>query len=99
MLLPCLLLSSCGGEPSTTTDDGIYIVTFSVGDRKVETEVARGEIPICPEELLSWETEEHYYKVIGWDKEFVPADADTGIKSSSPPTPIRPTRRRSGNTG
>ena len=78
MLLPCpALLTSCGGEPSTTTDDGIYTVTFSVGDRKAETTVARGEIPICPEELLSWETEEHYYKVIGWDKEFVPADADT----------------------
>ena len=75
-LLPCLLLASCGGEASTTTDDGIYTVTFSVGDRKAETTVARGEIPICPEELLSWETEEHYYKVIGWDKEFVPADAD-----------------------
>ena len=70
LLLPCLtLLSSC-----VTTDDGIYTITFSINGEKTKVEVARGEIPVCPEEKLSWETSEHYYKVTGWDKEIVPAE-------------------------
>ena len=72
-LLLCLLLAlgalaSCGKG-----DDGIYTVTFSINGKKTKVEVPKGEIPVCPEELLSWETSEHYYKVTGWDKEIVPA--------------------------
>ena len=77
MLLPCLLLSSCGGETAdATTDDGTYTVTFSVNGEETSVEVAAGEIPEYPGDL-SWETDEHYYKITGWDKEFAPADADT----------------------
>ena len=72
-LLALFALSSCN-KP----DDGIYTITFSINGEKTKVEVARGEIPVCPEEKLSWETSEHYYKVTGWDKEFVPADGDAG---------------------
>ena len=74
LLLPlCLVLSlfalaSCGAG-----EDGIYTITFSINGEKTKIEVPEGEIPVCPEELLSWETSEHYYKVTGWDKEIVPA--------------------------
>ena len=68
-LLALFALSSCG-----KTDDGIYTITFSINGEKTKVEVARGEIPVCPEEKLSWETSEHYYKVTGWDKEIVPAE-------------------------
>ena len=77
MLLPCLLFSSCGGETAdATTDDGTYTVTFSVNGEETSVEVAAGETPEYTGEL-EWETDEHYYKITGWDKEFVPADADT----------------------
>ena len=70
VLLFCLLLfAACGKE-----DDGIYTVTFSINGEKTKVEVARGEIPVCPAEKLSWETSEHFYKVTGWDKEIVPAE-------------------------
>ena len=73
LLLPCLLLfSSCGGD-----GDGPYTVTFSIDGRKTKVTVEKGEVPVCPEELLSWETAEHYYKVTGWDKEIVPAKSNT----------------------
>ena len=80
-LLLCLLLAlgalaSCG-----KVDDGIYTVTFSINGKKTKVEVPRGEIPVCPEELLSWETSEHYYKVTGWDKEIVPAERDATYKA------------------
>ena len=70
VLLFCLLLfAACGKE-----DDGIYTVTFSINGEKTKVEVAKGEIPVCPAEKLSWETSEHFYKVTGWDKEIVPAE-------------------------
>ena len=75
LLLPCLLLlASCGGEE--TPDEGPYTVAFVAGDRETTVTVERGETPVCPEEFLSWETAEHYYKVTGWDKEIVPAECD-----------------------
>ena len=77
LLLPCLLLASCGGgatggEDATGAPTGASWITFSINGEDHVYLVANGETPVCPEELLSWETEEHYYKVIGWDKEIVP---------------------------
>ena len=78
VLLPALLLlSACGGDKTeATADDGIYTVTFSVNGTETTVEVEAGETPEYTGEL-EWETDEHYYKITGWDKEIVPADADT----------------------
>ena len=78
VLLPALLLlSACGGDKTeATADDGIYTVTFSVNGTETTVEVPAGEIPEYTGEL-EWETDEHFYKITGWDKEIVPADADT----------------------
>ena len=78
VLLPALLLlSACGGaKPAATADDGIYTVTFSVNGTETTVEVEAGETPEYTGEL-EWETDEHFYKITGWDKEIVPADADT----------------------
>ena len=63
ILFSCLtLLSGCGEKDA-------YKITFSIDGKKTVVEVPRGETPVCPEELLSWETSEHFYKVTGWDKE------------------------------
>ena len=77
LLLPCLLLASCGGgatggEDATGAPTGACWITFSINGEDHVYLVANGETPVCPEELLSWETEEHYYKVTGWDQEIVP---------------------------
>ena len=83
LLLPGLFLfASCGengesGDDATGAPTGASWITFSVNGVDHTYLVANGETPICPDEYLSWETEEHYYKVTGWDKEIVPADADT----------------------
>ena len=70
ILFSCLtLLSGCGEKDA-------YKITFSIDGKKTVVEVARGETPVCPEELLSWETSEHFYKVTGWDKEIVPATSN-----------------------
>ena len=75
-LLPCLLLSSCGGEETeATADDGIYTVTFSVDGKETTVEVPAGETPEYTGDL-EWETDEHYCKITGWDKEFAPATSD-----------------------
>ena len=77
-LLPSLfLLSSCGGEnaEATTAEPSSYVVTFSVNGEETQVEVAPGETPEYTG-ITSWETEEHFYKITGWDKEIVPADAD-----------------------
>ena len=78
LLLPCLfLLASCGGDPDATgAPTGACWITFSVDGVDHTYLVANGETPVCPEEFLSWETEEHYYKVTGWDKEIVPVDGN-----------------------
>ena len=78
VLLPALLLlSTCGGDKTeATADDGIYTVTFSVNGTETTVEVEAGETPEYTG-ITSWETEEHFYKITGWDKEIVPADADT----------------------
>ena len=72
-----LLLSSCGGEGAdeTTAEPSEYTITFSVNGNETKVTVPAGETPEYTGET-SWETEEHYYKITGWDKEFVPADAD-----------------------
>ena len=81
LILPCLfLLASCGGEE--TPDEGPYTVAFVIDGRETTVTVERGETPVCPEELLSWETDEHYYKVTGWDKEIVPAESDATYTAS-----------------
>ena len=84
-LLSCvmvlLLLSSCGRDveattaAGTTSDPSSYTVTFSVNGTETKVEVAPGETPDY-EGNLEWETDEHYYKITGWDKEIVPAEAD-----------------------
>ena len=79
LLLPCLtLLASCGGDDgraATTTDDGLYTVTFSVNGTETTVEVEPGVIPEYPGEP-EWETDEHYYKITGWDKPFAPAEGN-----------------------
>ena len=72
VLLPCLLLAGCNTQGNKDT----CTVTFSINGENTVVEVAKGETPVCPEEKLSWETSEHYYKVTGWDKEIVPAERD-----------------------
>ena len=75
LLLPCLaLFASCGGE-GDVTDDGLYTVTFSVNGSETTVRVAPGEIPEYPGDT-TWESDEHFYKITGWDKEIVPAEAD-----------------------
>ena len=79
LLLPCLLLlSSCGGDgvEETTAEPSEYTVTFSVNGTETRVTVPAGETPAYTGDT-SWETDEHYYKILGWDKAFVPADADT----------------------
>ena len=77
LLSVLLLFSACGeDEPAATTDDGIYTVTFSVNGTETMIEVPAGEIPEYTGDI-EWETDEHYYKITGWNKEFAPADADT----------------------
>ena len=81
LVLTVFALVSCGGEGDetvavTTENDGPYTVTFVAGERETTVTVERGETPVCPEEFLSWETDEHYCKVTGWDKEIVPAQSD-----------------------
>ena len=85
-LLSCvmvlLLLSSCGGSSDATTAapeteaPTSYTVTFSVNGTETTVEVAPGETPEYTGDV-EWENAEHYYKITGWDKEIVPADADT----------------------
>ncbi|MBR6052932.1 MAG: hypothetical protein IKP55_04025 [Clostridia bacterium] len=75
LLLPSLVLfSSCGGEgaEATTAEPSSYTVTFSVDGKVTTAEVPAGETPEYTGET-SWETEEHFYKITGWDKEFAPA--------------------------
>ena len=79
VLLPALLLlTSCGGKDATetTAEPSEYTVTFSVNGVETKATVPAGETPEYTGDL-EWETDEHYYKITGWDKEFVPADADT----------------------
>ena len=69
LILPCLLLfSACG----TDGDGAGYTVKFSVNGNVTKVTVPAGEIPEYPGET-SWETDEHYYTITGWDKEFAPA--------------------------
>ena len=75
-----LLLASCGPNAKETTaaptaEPSSYTVTFSVNGEETSVEVAAGEIPEYTG-ITSWETEEHFYKITGWDKEIVPAEAD-----------------------
>ena len=82
LVLTVFALVSCGGDEGdetvavTTENDGPYTVTFVAGERETTVTVERGETPVCPEEFFSWETDEHYCKVTGWDKEIVPAESD-----------------------
>ena len=79
LLLPCLLLlSSCGGDgvEETTAEPSEYTVTFSVNGTETRVTVPAGETPAYTGDV-SWETDDHFYKILGWDKAFVPADADT----------------------
>ena len=69
ILLPALLLfSACGDEAEPSE----YVVTFSVNGQETKVTVPAGETPEYTGET-SWETDEHYYKITGWDKEFAPA--------------------------
>ncbi len=74
LLVPVLLLlASCGGTvDATTAFDGTYAITFSVSGNETTVRVPAGETPVYTGET-SWETSKHYYKITGWDKEFVPA--------------------------
>ena len=79
LLLPSLFLfASCGGDgvEETTAEPSEYTVTFSVSGTETRVTVPAGETPAYTGDV-SWETDEHFYKILGWDKAFVPADADT----------------------
>ena len=58
-----------------TTPPSSYDVTFVVNGTETKVTVAPGEIPVY-EGKTDWETSEHFYKIVGWDKEFAPADCD-----------------------
>ena len=88
LLIPVLLLlASCGGSAEavataaastaggTTSPAGSYAITFSVAGNSTTVSVPAGETPVYLGDT-SWETSEHYYKITGWDKEIVPAEAD-----------------------
>ena len=85
LLFPVLsLLSSCGSEEAeatTAAEPSAYTITFSVNGNETKVEVAAGETPEYTGEV-EWETDEHYYKITGWDKVFAPADADTTYTAS-----------------
>ena len=81
LLVPILiLLAACGAADApapettaeTTDSDGTHVVTFSVNGTETKLTVADGETPVYPGDT-AWETTEHYYKIVGWDKEIVPA--------------------------
>ena len=82
LLVPVLLLlAACGGAAETIAETAAkttapaqdsYSITFSVLEERITVRVPAGETPVYPGDL-SWETDEHYYKITGWDKEFVPA--------------------------
>ena len=75
---PATTASPVTTEEPATEDDGIYTIIFSVDGQETSVEVPRGETPVVPEKIaLTWETEENYCKILGWDREFVPATADT----------------------
>ena len=78
LLSAVFLFSSCGNEEAevTTAAPSEYTVTFSVNGNETKVTVPVGETPEYTGET-AWETDEHYYKITGWDKEFAPADADT----------------------
>ena len=88
LLIPVLLLlASCGRSAEavataaastaggTTSPAGSYAITFSVAGNSTTVSVPAGETPVYAGDT-SWETSEHYYKITGWDKEIVPAEAD-----------------------
>ncbi|MBR6052933.1 MAG: hypothetical protein IKP55_04030, partial [Clostridia bacterium] len=78
LLLPVLLLlTSCGGKDATgtTAEPSEYTVTFSVNGVETKATVPAGETPAYTGET-SWETAEHFYKIIGWEPALAPATSD-----------------------
>ncbi|MCQ2414221.1 MAG: hypothetical protein MJ082_05460, partial [Clostridia bacterium] len=75
----CLVLSACGKNPPEPAPDGDneYSVTFSVNGTDTVVKVAAGQIPEFTGSTEKPDDSEHAYKFIGWDKEIVPATADT----------------------
>ena len=79
LLFALLLLSACGGKGEktveTTAAPSEYTVTFSVDGVETKVTVPAGETPAYPGDV-SWETEEHYYKITGWEPALAPATSD-----------------------
>ena len=79
LLFTLLLLSACGGKGEetveTTAAPSEYTVTFSVDGVETKVTVPAGETPAYPGDV-SWETEEHYYKITGWEPALAPATDD-----------------------
>ncbi len=84
LLLPVLLLlTSCGGKDATetTAEPSEYTVTFSVNGVETKATVPAGETPAYTGET-SWETAEHFYKIIGWEPALAPATSDVTYTAS-----------------
>ena len=79
LLFTLLLLSACGGKGEetveTTAAPSEYAVTFSVNGVETSVAVAAGEMPEYSGET-SWETEDRFYKITGWEPALAPAAAD-----------------------
>ena len=79
LLSVLFLFSSCGGNgdetAAATSAPSEYAVTFSVNGVETSVTVAAGEMPEYSGET-SWETEEHFYKITGWEPALAPAAAD-----------------------
>ena len=86
LLLPCLLLASCGNEPEETAateetaagsateiGESGYTVTFLVGENEYKVTAAYGSIPVCPVDP----SENYAVRFLGWDKEIAPVTKDT----------------------
>ena len=88
LLLPCLLLSSCGNgtektaaseetaaasATETETGESGFTVTFLVGENAYKVTAAYGSIPECPVDP----SENYAVRFLGWDKEIAPVEKDT----------------------
>ena len=73
-----VLFTACGGDDApeeTTAEPSEYTVSFSVDGTVTTVTVPAGETPEYAGES-SWETDEHFYKITGWEPALAPATSD-----------------------